>query len=67
MSFGFTATDEAWPSRDKRIIRDVDLKEISVVQICPAYNGTSVQARAKAWETSARIRYVNALLAGYRS
>jgi HK97 family phage prohead protease len=66
MSFGFTATDEAWPSRDKRILRAVDLKEISVVQSWPAYQGTSVQARAKAWETSARVRYVNALLAGFR-
>jgi HK97 family phage prohead protease len=62
MSFGFTATDEAWPSRDKRILRAVDLKEISVVQSWPAYQGTSVQARAAFQHASFRLRYLAALV-----
>jgi hypothetical protein len=48
MSFGFRATDEAWPTRDVRELRAVDLLEISVVQAFPAYSQTSVSARARA-------------------
>lgn len=47
MSFGFRATDEAWPTRDRRELRAVDLIEISVVQAFPAYSQTSVTARAR--------------------
>jgi HK97 family phage prohead protease len=67
MSFGFTATDEAWPSREKRILRAVDLKEISVVQSWPAYQGTTVQARAAANQASFRARYLAAVLGGFRA
>jgi hypothetical protein len=48
MSFGFRATDEAWPTRDRRELRAVELLEISVVQAFPAYSQTSVSARARA-------------------
>jgi HK97 family phage prohead protease len=48
MSFGFRATDEAWPSPSQRQLRAVDLLEISVVQAWPAYGGTSVAARSRA-------------------
>jgi HK97 family phage prohead protease len=67
MSFGFVATDEAWPSRDRRILRAVDLKEISVVQSWPAYQGTTVQARAAAQQATFRARYIAAVLGDIRA
>ncbi|MBN8872662.1 MAG: HK97 family phage prohead protease [Rhodospirillales bacterium] len=65
-SFGFRVTDEAWPARDRRELRAVDLFEISVVQAFPAYTQTTVSARARAMgraEASARMReaFVRAL------
>lgn len=59
MSFGFRVTDEAWPARDRRELRSVDLLEVSVVQAFPAYSQTSVSARARALgaaEASAYLR-----------
>ena len=59
MSFGFRVKDEAWPARDRRELRAVDLVEISVVHAHPAYEKTSVSARARAMgncEDDARIR-----------
>ncbi len=59
MSFGFRATDEAWPTRDRRELRAVDLVEISVVQAFPAYDQTSVSAPARALgraEAAGRLR-----------
>ena len=57
MSFGFRATDEAWPTRDARELRAVDLIEISVVQAFPAYDQTSVSARAMGRaEADAKLR-----------
>jgi HK97 family phage prohead protease len=47
MSFGFIAAEEKWDG-SKRTLRAVDLKEISVVSAWPAYEGTVVNARAKA-------------------
>ena len=47
MSFGFRVKDEAWPARDRRELRAVELVEISVVQAFPAYSQTSVAARAR--------------------
>ena len=44
MSFGFIATDEKWTG-DKRELRSVDLREISVVQSWPAYQQTEIQLR----------------------
>lgn len=64
MSFAFRATDEAWPARDRRELRAVDLVEISIVQAFPAYSQTSVQARARALGTAdalARRRYLELL------
>jgi len=48
MSFGFTVPKggERWSGRSRELT-DVDLKEISVVHSWPAYDGTSVSARAK--------------------
>jgi uncharacterized protein len=47
MSFGFRPVDEAWPARDRRELRAVELIEISVVHAWPAYPETSVAARAR--------------------
>jgi uncharacterized protein len=46
MSFAFLPIDERWDG-DHRELRSVDLKEISVVQSWPAYERTTVQARAR--------------------
>lgn len=46
MSFGFRARDEHW-SGDRRELRSLDLIEVSVVSAFPAYDGTTVAARAK--------------------
>ncbi|MDO8608832.1 MAG: HK97 family phage prohead protease [Phaeospirillum sp.] len=46
MSFGFRATDEAWPKADTRELRSVELIEVSVVQAFPAYGETSITARS---------------------
>jgi phage head maturation protease len=48
MSFGFIATSEAWPTRDRRELRAADLIEVSIVQAHPAYAQTSVSARSQA-------------------
>ena len=48
MSFGFRPTDEAWPAKNERELRAVELVEISVVHAFPAYAQTSVAARARA-------------------
>ena len=47
MSFGFRAQQEAWPARDRRELRAVELVEISVVQAHPAYSATSITARTR--------------------
>jgi HK97 family phage prohead protease len=47
MSFGFSATDEAW-SGDRRELRAVTLHEVSVVAAWPAYDGTIIAARSRA-------------------
>lgn len=64
MSFGFRALDEEW-SGNRRELRSVDLREISVVSAWPAYTNTTVEARARdtrarsaSW---ARHRYVQLL------
>jgi HK97 family phage prohead protease len=46
MSFGFRVQDEAWPAKDQRELRAVDLVEVSIVHAWPAYPETSVTARA---------------------
>lgn len=45
MSFGFRAVDEYW-NGNRRELRAVELKEISVVGAWPAYTNTRVEARA---------------------
>lgn len=46
MSFAFVPIDERWED-DRRELRAVDLKEISIVSAWPAYEGTSVAARSR--------------------
>jgi HK97 family phage prohead protease len=46
MSFGFKAKDERWQG-NRRELRAVDLREISVVSAFPAYSDTVVEARAR--------------------
>jgi uncharacterized protein len=46
MSFGFGVIDENWTG-DRRELRSLDLVEISVVKAFPAYDGTTVAARAQ--------------------
>jgi HK97 family phage prohead protease len=46
-SFGFKAKKDFWNGR-RRELRAVDLYEISIVQSFPAYQDTSVEARAEA-------------------
>lgn len=60
MSFGFNVTDEQWHG-DKRELRSVDLREISVVNAWPAYDGTSVDARAAQPRLSAARRYLETI------
>jgi HK97 family phage prohead protease len=64
MSFGFRVQDEAWPARDKRELRAVELVEVSIVHAWPAYQNTSVAARARAaggFDAMARRRFLETL------
>ena len=62
MSFSFIAKRDTWPAADRRMLHDVDLLEVSIVQAHPAYIGTSVAARSAALGGTAwRRRYVEAL------
>lgn len=56
MSFGFTVLQggERWEG-NQRELRSVELKEISVVSVWPAYDGTSIAARGRI-DTPARVR-----------
>lgn len=65
MSFGFIATDTAWPEKNRRELRTVELHEISVVSAWPAYRGTEVQARA-ARPPTPRLDALLAFLEGAR-
>jgi HK97 family phage prohead protease len=59
MSFGFRTVAEAWPARDRRELRAVDLVEISIVQAFPAYGETEIVARAHGADlTAARLRKI---------
>lgn len=55
MSFAFLPIDEDW-SGQRRTLKAVDLREISVVSAWPAYDGTSVAARSKQPPRLARAR-----------
>ncbi|MFC7552639.1 HK97 family phage prohead protease [Pseudoroseomonas wenyumeiae] len=64
MSFSFRVRDEAWPARDRRELRAVELLEVSVVQAFPAYAATTVEARHKGIDnadTLARRRFLETL------
>ncbi|MFT8247290.1 HK97 family phage prohead protease [Roseomonas sp. BN140053] len=54
MSFGFRVKDEAWPARDRRELRAVELVEISVVHSFPAYSATTITARSLAHANRSR-------------
>ena len=62
MSFGFRPVDEAWPARDRRELRAVDLVEISVVHAFPAYPATSLAARSRARAGAAAVRRLRLLV-----
>lgn len=51
MSFGFIAEDEGW-SGNTRELRQVDLREVSVIQAFPAYQQTEISLRNKPAELS---------------
>jgi HK97 family phage prohead protease len=55
MSFAFRATDEAWPARDRRELRAVQLIEVSVVHAHPAYSQTTIAARSRAGQDGAAM------------
>ena len=59
MSFGFLVPEggEAW-SGNKRTLTAIDLREVSVVSAFPAYDGTTVAARAKAPRLALALRYL---------
>ena len=67
MSIGFHATDEAWPSRDVRELRSVELIEVSIAQAWPAYPDTTIalrlrdQASARPIDVAARRRVLDLL------
>jgi hypothetical protein len=46
MSFGFRTLADHWTDQRTRELRSVQLVEVSVVHAFPAYQGTTVQARA---------------------
>ena len=61
-SFSFRVKDDAWPARDRRELRAVDLLEISVVQSWPAYAATTVEARMReTLSAMARRRFLETL------
>jgi uncharacterized protein len=56
-AFRVPAGGDAWPARDRRELRAVELVEVSAVTL-PAYADTTVSARAYGMgDASARIRY----------
>jgi len=57
MSFGFLIPEggDSWQGRKKRELRQVDLREISVVQTWPAYDGTIVYARSATGKPPSRV------------
>jgi HK97 family phage prohead protease len=60
MSFGFRVKDEAWPAKNRRELRAVDLVEVSIVQSFPAYSQTVISARSAALAdlSGARLRRI---------
>ncbi|MHA6645653.1 HK97 family phage prohead protease [Mesorhizobium sp. A623] len=56
MSFGFLVPEggDEWRG-DKRTLRNVELREVSVVSAWPAYSGTSVSARSRRTTADRRI------------
>jgi len=65
MSFGFTVPKggDEWDG-DRRTLRTIDLKEISVVQAWPAYPDTSLALRSRPLNMTSRQRRI--ILAGAR-
>lgn len=62
MSFSFRVKEEAWPARDRRELRAVELLEVSVVHAWPAYAATSVEARMRgASAAQLRARFLETL------
>lgn len=68
MSFGFTVPKggESWQGT-RRTLRAVTLKEISVVQAWPAYEGTEIALRARQHDADAERRRRTLILAEARA
>ena len=62
-SFGFVPTEESWPKPDRRILRGIDLREVSFVSWMPAYPDTTVAARhlTPSWPATREIRSASRL------
>ena len=63
-SIGFRLLQDDWPAPDRRVLRSVELVEVSIVRAFPAYPQTSVQARSWATRTMtppARRRWIDTL------
>ncbi len=61
VSFGFTVPrdGDSWPSANTRELRTVDLAEVSILHRLPAYDATTIAARARQLgraEADARVR-----------
>lgn len=61
MSFGFISRDDDWRGT-KRELRNVDLREISVVSSWPAYEGTIVNARSWSGRPPSRVLFARRYL-----
>jgi HK97 family phage prohead protease len=62
MSFSFFAKRDSWPAADRRVLQDLELIEVSIVQAHPAYVGTSISARSAGQEAATwRRRYLETL------
>jgi uncharacterized protein len=66
MSFGFLVPKggDHWTG-ERRELRQVDLREISVVSAWPAYPSTTVQARGKSPALNAAKRFLETVKWGY--
>jgi HK97 family phage prohead protease len=63
-SIGFRLLQDDWPAPDRRVLRSVELVEVSIVRAFPAYPSTTVVARSWATRTmtpTARRRWIDTL------
>lgn len=70
-SFGFTATDDEMEERSnnvpRRHVKALDLREVSILSVMPAYKGTSVEYRAyEEGEEDTKADELRAMAEAYR-